>query len=244
MSADANLTKELGLLSGSAEPPGMLIAFEALDGTPRQGILEGVRERLLPSDAIIHKFPQKDTAIGQVIQNYLKCKKTYSAQAAHLLFASQRWEWCGMIEGKLRSGSHVLLNRYSLSGVVYSLARMGEGFREFCKQTEAFLPRPDLTIYLRLKPEEVMKMHGKGRARNRALPNLLRVDSLYQDFIRNDKTGFQIECGELSDKEIVEQCFSLIQETVPMPKPRNLRPDYDINVVCTGPGHDLWGMPY
>ena len=244
MSADAALASELGLSSGRAGPPGLLVAFEALDGTPRQNVIERVRNHLLPCDTIIHKFPQKDTAIGTVIDSYLKCRKIYSAQTAHLLFASERWEHSAMLEQKLRAGSHVLVNRYSLSGIVYSLARMGIGYMDFCKQTEAFLPRPDLTIYLRLEPEEVMKLRGYGRARNHALPNLFRVDSLYQEFIRHDDTGYQIECGKLSEQEIVEKCLKLIHDTTPMPKSRNLRTEYDVNVVCTDANHDLWGMPY
>ena len=224
--------------------PGLLVAFEALDGTPRQNIIEKVRNNLLPCDTIIHKFPQKDTAIGTVIQSYLKCRKIYSAQTAHLVFASDRWEHSAMLEQKLRAGSHVLVNRYSLSGIVYSLARMGTGYLDFCKQTEAFLPRPDLTIYLRLEPEEVMRLRGYGRARNHALPNLFRVDSLYQEFIRHDKTGYQIECGKLSEQETVDQCLKLIHASAPMQKSRNLQREFDINEVCTGADHDLRGMPY
>lgn len=57
----------------------------------------------------------------------------------------------------------VLADRYSYSGVAYSVA---QGLpAEWCKGTEAGLPAPDLVVFLKLSPAAAAQRAGYGEER-------------------------------------------------------------------------------
>ena len=215
MSTNTDLLSELGLLQGCTGPRGLLIALEALDKTPKEDIIDKIRVKLLPQDSTVCHFPDKSTATGKLLDRYLKRKKALTPQVAHLLFSANRWEGLADFEQSLRDGTHVLLDRYTLSGTAYSAARMGDGYLEFCKHTDWFLPHPDVTIYLRKDPETLLSHSEYGSGRNDFLPYLCRVDQIYKTLIADDPTAFIVEWNEKSVDTLADECFELISKATP-----------------------------
>ena len=62
------------------------------------------------------------------------------------MFAANRWEKHKSILEILNQGSHVILDRYAYSGVVYSASKGLD--LEWCKHQDIGLPKPDIVLYL------------------------------------------------------------------------------------------------
>ena len=65
----------------------------------------------------------------------------------HLLFVINRWELKKEIEENIDSGSVVVLDRYSYSGIAYTAAKGID--IDWCILTEKGLPKPDIVFYLK-----------------------------------------------------------------------------------------------
>ena len=65
----------------------------------------------------------------------------------HLLFSINRWEMKEDIINQLNSKTHLILDRYSYSGIAYSNAKGID--IDWCMSPEKGLPKPDLVIYLK-----------------------------------------------------------------------------------------------
>lgn len=116
-----------------------------------------------PPGAIAMRFPARQSAVGRVIDAYLTSKQSLSDQAIHLLFAANRWEHAQQIRAALLAGQHVVMDRYSYSGIAYSIAK---GLTEsWCAASEVGLPAPDLVITLSVTPAEATKRGGYGTER-------------------------------------------------------------------------------
>lgn len=68
-------------------------------------------------------FPARDTPIGNVINAYLKKDQELSNEGIHLLFSANRWEMQNKMRRLLESGTTLVVDRYSYSGVAYSVAK-------------------------------------------------------------------------------------------------------------------------
>ncbi|XP_055810730.1 thymidylate kinase-like isoform X2 [Solanum dulcamara] len=69
------------------------------------------------------RFPDRDTGVGQRISSFLANKAQLDDHAIHLLFSVNRWEKRVLMEDKLRSGTTLIFNHYSYSGVAFSSAK-------------------------------------------------------------------------------------------------------------------------
>lgn len=65
----------------------------------------------------------------------------------HLIFSINRWELKDQIVDNLNKNVHLILDRYSYSGIAYSNAK-GIDY-DWCLSPEKGLPKPDLVIYLK-----------------------------------------------------------------------------------------------
>ncbi|XP_010250831.1 PREDICTED: thymidylate kinase isoform X2 [Nelumbo nucifera] len=69
------------------------------------------------------RFPDRSTCVGEMISSYLANKSQLDDRTIHLLFSANRWEKRSLMEMKLRSGTTLLVDRYSYSGVAFSSAK-------------------------------------------------------------------------------------------------------------------------
>lgn len=75
-------------------------------------------------------FPDRTTKSGELINAFLTNQQEFSDETIHLLFTLNRWEAKCSMENLLKSGTTLIVDRYSYSGVAYSAAK---GFIFSCK---------------------------------------------------------------------------------------------------------------
>ncbi|CDO92292.1 unnamed protein product [Kluyveromyces dobzhanskii CBS 2104] len=127
---------------------GKLILIEGLDRTGKSTQSEKILSAL-GDEAVLLKFPDRTTRIGELINQYLTDSNfELPAQSIHLLFSANRWELNSEIHSLLEAGKHVILDRYVYSGVAYSAAKEIPGMDiSWCFNPDKGLLKPDLTLF-------------------------------------------------------------------------------------------------
>jgi len=136
-------------------------AFVLLEGVDRCGKTTQSKrlvQRLLEAGiaATAFRFPNRTTASGRIINEYLQNNANLPDQAIHLLFSVNRWEAADELAETLRQGTTVVCDRYSYSGVAFSMAKDSLE-SEWCQAPDRGLPAPDCVLYLDLSQEEAEK---------------------------------------------------------------------------------------
>lgn len=85
---------------------GAFILFEGVDrcgkSTQSKLLTDYCREKTGAAELI--RFPERSTAIGQLIDSYLKNSEVIHDNSVHLLFSANRWESANAIAGALNDG--------------------------------------------------------------------------------------------------------------------------------------------
>lgn len=127
---------------------GILIAIEGIDqsgkGTQAQLLAKRILDEGYPAE--VTGFPNYDTVVGRCLKAYLSGKIDLDSRAAHLLFAANKWESRGGINGKISEGVNLILNRYRASNLAYGVAH-GLPVR-WLTSLEDGLPATDVVIVL------------------------------------------------------------------------------------------------
>lgn len=162
---------------------GSFILFEGIDrsGKSTQVLLlsEHLRGRGVQVEVIC--FPDRNTEVGKLIDRYLQSKCEVDDRSLHLLFSANRWERCAHIRETLNRGVTVIMDRYTESGIAYSMAK-GLPY-DWCKSCDDGLPRPDLIIYCDLSIEEAIKRGGFGAERFDRVDYQTKVRAAYQQLV-------------------------------------------------------------
>lgn len=147
-------------------------AFFLLEGVDRCGkTTQCARlvQRLVAAGlaATAMRFPDRSTATGAIINNYLQqTDMALDDRAIHLLFSANRWESAGALASHLRAGVSVVCDRYAYSGVAFSAAKInpvtGKAVldMEWCQAPDRGLPAPDCVIFLDLSLDEAEQRGG------------------------------------------------------------------------------------
>lgn len=152
-------------------PRGKLIVVEGLDRAGKSTQVARLVEHL---GARYVKFPDRTTAIGQMINAYLTNQSDSNDQAIHLLFSANRWEMLASIVMTLEQGTNVVCDRYAFSGIAYSCAK-GLNFA-WCVGPDVGLPLPDVTLFLDLDEATAAQRaaYGEERYEKLAFQRLVR----------------------------------------------------------------------
>jgi dTMP kinase len=110
------------------------------------------------------RFPERSTAIGQMINSYLTSGIEMDDRAIHLLFSANRWEAKSQIEEALHNGEHIVCDRYAYSGIAFSAAKDGLDFA-WCAGSDKGLPAPDAVVYLDISVDQAMLRGAFGEER-------------------------------------------------------------------------------
>lgn len=128
---------------------GALIVLEGCDragkSTQAKLLVNALKQRNIPVQQ--RAFPDRTTATGEIINNYLTKKLNFSPETAHMLFSANRWECKDDILKSLYSGITVVIDRYAGSGTAYTAAITGRCLN-WCKAPDRGLPSPDIVILL------------------------------------------------------------------------------------------------
>ncbi|RWS11214.1 thymidylate kinase-like protein, partial [Dinothrombium tinctorium] len=128
---------------------GAVICVEGVDKVGKSSLALKLSECLRDERFKVEcrKFPNRETTIGTLINDYLNGRKAINDHVIHLLFSANRWEFANQMEKQLRSGVTLILDRYAFSGVAYSAAKSKMSV-EWCKAPDSGLIKPDLVLYL------------------------------------------------------------------------------------------------
>ena len=108
------------------------------------------------------RFPDRTTEIGKAINGYLQNTSELDDHVIHLLFTANRWEKVSELKAALERGQHVIVDRYSFSGIAFSSAKDGMSL-EWCRQPERGLPKPGkftIQLYKRKIAFEVLYQYS------------------------------------------------------------------------------------
>jgi dTMP kinase len=160
---------------------GALIAFEGLDQSGKETQAQTLRDTLKSSGhkARFLTFPDYGTSIGEEIARALQGERDYGADVMQLLFIANRYERKPEIDRWLEGGLILLCDRYLASSIAYGEAHDLDPV--WLAETQKFLPRPQLTVWLDIAPETAVQRKTADRDRyERDLALLARVRESYR----------------------------------------------------------------
>ena len=108
---------------------GALIVFEGLDRSGKTTQCSLLTQRLnseLGLKTVSLKYPNRDTPIGKLINDYLLKKVSFDDRCIHLMFSANRWEQNRVVKQYLDDGITCIVDRYAYSGVAYSAIKPGK----------------------------------------------------------------------------------------------------------------------
>ncbi|XP_030950507.1 uncharacterized protein LOC115974340 isoform X2 [Quercus lobata] len=209
------------IVSGcNSESRGALVVLEGLD---RSGKTSQSSRLLTYLEGLGHsvelwRFPDRSTNVGQMISSYLSNKSQLDDHTIHLLFSANRWEKRSLMETKLKTGTTLIVDRYSYSGVAFSSAKgLGD---EWCKAPEIGLLAPDLVFYLDIQPEKAAERGGYGDEKYERLEFQRKVSQCYQ--VLHDASWKIVDaCQPIEDiekqlQELVLECVMACQKGKPL----------------------------
>ncbi|OGE57309.1 hypothetical protein PENARI_c002G01257 [Penicillium arizonense] len=182
---------------------GALIVVEGLDRAGKSSQCEMLRGFLSEQGHVVKyiRFPDRTTPIGKLIDSYLRGSSHQDDHSIHLLFSANRWEIAKGIEEDIASGTTVIVDRYSYSGVVYSAAKANPTLSlDWAWQPEIGLPRPDICLFLGISPEEAAKRGGFGAERYENEAMQTRVRQLFQTIFEKMQDVAIIDAGKSMDE--------------------------------------------
>ena len=179
-------------MSSRPAPRGALIVLEGLDRSGKSTqcslLASSLSSSGTPSE--LWRFPDRGTAIGQMIDAYLASRgPDLSDAAVHLLFSANRWEKAAALEAKLAEGTTLVVDRYAFSGVAFTAAKKVPGLGlEWCKAPDAGLPAPDAVMLLAVTPEVAAARGGYGAER-------YERKEIQEEVARQVIPGERVGCG-------------------------------------------------
>lgn len=194
---------------------GQLILIEGLDRTGKTTQTEILCNKLKPNVELI-KYPNRDTPIGRIINEYLTNPDyTLPDQSIHLLFSANRWELMDHIISLLKEGKNVVLDRYVYSGVAYSAAKETPRMDwEWCLSPDKGLLKPDLTVFL--TQDDLTRQSnrdGFGDERYEISSFQEKVKTQFESLFRNIGDSNEVKLLNVSRKSI-EEVEKLVWEQV------------------------------
>ena len=191
---------------------GALIVVEGCDKSGKttqcQKLVEHLNTKGIKS--VLWKFPNRDTATGVIIDDYLKKQIDLEDHAIHLLFAANRWESVPKMEELLKSGTTLIVDRYAFSGVAFSSAKNGLDFN-WCQSQDIGLPKPDCVIYLSLNPKDAAKRIGYGKEKYEEIDFQLKVE---QNFYKLHNSSWKIIDASLSIPDINTSMIGFVEKVI------------------------------
>ncbi|CAJ0581235.1 unnamed protein product, partial [Mesorhabditis spiculigera] len=198
---------------------GALIIFEGLDrsgkSTQAKRLVdhltnEGRKVQFIPFPGKVHKSKtevrlDRSTAIGKLIDGYLRSEVDLNEEALHLLFCANRRERVDLIQESIAAGVDVVCDRYAYSGVAYSLAKGLNG--TWIRSGDIGLPKPDVVLFFEVSPEVAQQRGGFGaeRLETDELQRKVRVamGTLKRDFWKPINADGDLDSVELEVRKVV-----------------------------------------
>jgi len=187
---------------------GVLIAFEGLDQSGKETQAQLLRDRLRENGnkSRVVSFPDYGTSIGEEIARALQGERDYPSDVMQLLYVANRYERRSDLERWLTGGLVIICDRYVASSIAYGTAQDLDP--AWLTDIQRFLPEPNLTVLLDIKPETAARRKAVGRDRyERDLALLGRVRKSYLEQL--EEAWVRVD-GEQSKEDVAEEVFSSV----------------------------------
>lgn len=202
---------------------GKLILIEGLDRAGKSSQCVRLAARL--KNAEVFRFPDRSTAIGGLINEYLTSSSSASSsqlETMHLLFSANRWELMPRLASLLEAGKTVVLDRYVYSGIAYSYvaSRAGAGGNnngggrkplalDWLAAPDVGLLQPDAIVFLKVSESVAQRRGGFGAERYEKLEFQRQVARCFEEILPNDA---HVIDADGSEEEVAELIWQAVHE--------------------------------
>ncbi|MEZ4269514.1 MAG: dTMP kinase [Myxococcota bacterium] len=184
---------------------GKFIVLEGIDGSGTTTQAANLHAWLVERGELVHSTRQPSTGpIGSMLRQILSGRvvgrasegKTVPVEpaAVALLFAADRLDHVATeVLPHLEAGRHVICDRYTLSSLAY---QSQDTDLAFVRAINGKAPAPDVTIFLRVRPEIAMDRINASRTDRDAFENLpfqRRVAKAYDTLLEKYRDGRVVE---------------------------------------------------
>lgn len=154
--------------SPSRTSKGLLIGIEGIDAAGKRTQTTLLKKWLKARGfrVAVMSFPDYQTRIGGEIRAYLRGRRDYPPEVAHMLFAANRWEKKRRIERLLAGNDFVLVNRYTESNLAFGTALGLDP--DWLAGLERGLPKTALVIVLDALPSSLSRRRANKDAYERS----------------------------------------------------------------------------
>ncbi len=201
---------------GSIKLPGKgyLIAIEGIDGSGKTTIAKEIVKWLSERNvkALYTSEPTK-SPIGLLIkEKIISAKARQDARIEALLFAADRlWHVINEILPSLEKGIVVITDRYYFSSIAYQGA-LGAPI-SWVKEINKFAPKPNLSIYIDITPEEALRRKRRQGSIKELFENtkyLSKVRKIYLDLV--DSGELTLINGMVPLENVIKEALVLVEK--------------------------------
>lgn len=200
--------------SPSSRPRGAFILLEGLDRSGKSSQCVSLGEWLnnkyttsyqqthqtKENAAVNMRFPDRTTEIGKMIDAYLRNSIDTDDHVIHLLFAANRWESSHVMRQHLEKGQHLIVDRYSYSGIAFSSAKAGLDL-DWCQSPEKGLLAPDIVLFLDVDAEVQQKRGQFGQERYENVDMQERVRQRFKQLRLQARTWEDVKQNKKDEQE-------------------------------------------
>jgi dTMP kinase len=190
---------------------GLLIALEGCDRSGKTTHCKRLVEELQGKSV---SFPDRTTYVGKLIDTYLRGETVLDDHAIHLLFSSNRWERAAELRSAISQGFHVVVDRYSYSGIAYSAAKGGLSF-DWCKEVDRGLPKPDLVCFLDVSPAVATCREGFGAELYEDVGFQEKVRNIYLRLMGEDEGLWKrVDTNDKTIEEVFQEILAIVRVVI------------------------------
>ena len=164
---------------------GFLICIEGIDasGKTTQANLLALKLKAHGLDVFLSREPT-DGGIGRLIKSLLRGRERPPPVVEAVLFALDRyWHVEELVRPALEDGTVVVLDRYYYSSLAYQGSSSLD--MDWLRDLNSFAPKPDLAIYLDVRPEVALARIGHPRTVLEQLKIQEAVRATYLELVRS-----------------------------------------------------------
>lgn len=133
--------------------------------------------------------------------------------AIHLLFSANRWEAASKIESLLASGQHIIMDRYSFSGVAFSAAKSGMSL-DWCWAPEIGLPKPDAVIFLDVPVTQASTRADFGQERYETTAFQEKVYQNFHDIMERTTPKWHVVDATGTIEQVHDEVMAITKDTI------------------------------
>jgi dTMP kinase len=192
------------------EAKGKFIVLEGIEGcgkgTQTKFLSDFLSQKGL--EVIYKKYPEYGTPIGDLINDWLHKKFELNVETQALLYFADFMKDKEAMENNLKSGKMVISDRYFTTTIIYQYIN-GLSLEKLLELSNLFnLRKPDLTIYIKISPEESFKrkMEQKGiENMDRHEENKKFLNSLYETYNKMSSENAFCEWTVIDGEKAIEE---------------------------------------